>query len=288
MNTGNIYRKLRKDKKLTLKEASVHILSISQLSKFECGQNDVSATKLFLLLERVNVTLAEYYSMITDFEECYIDQLINSVNEYIYYKDYESIDYLVLKLEKEYKGSKNKFDYYIYIVIIIKLSNTEYKNSMRYVTEEEISELTDYLFSVEDWTYFEIILYSNSLEKIEWQSMMVFSLELSRKATVSLSYENYQKVVIEIILNTLLRCLKENRLFEAKTIQKCAVRLLAKGYRLREQNILLYCSGLLQYLSGEKESGEKKVLQAIEIFKILKAEKLAMNYFEIFSNLKKK
>lgn len=57
---GKLFRELREQKHISLREAAFGILSKSQLSRFELGENDISLSKFLLLLENINFSMAEF------------------------------------------------------------------------------------------------------------------------------------------------------------------------------------------------------------------------------------
>ena len=63
---SNIFRRLRLEKKLTLAYVAGGTVSVSTLSRFENGKADLSIEKLKPMLDRMNVSLAEYAAMTDD------------------------------------------------------------------------------------------------------------------------------------------------------------------------------------------------------------------------------
>lgn len=55
MTIGEQFKRLRKERRLTLKEAAGDIVSVSSLSKFENGTSQLAADRFFLLLDRLNL-----------------------------------------------------------------------------------------------------------------------------------------------------------------------------------------------------------------------------------------
>ena len=55
MTIGKQFKLMRKERKLTLKEAAGDILSVSSLSKFENDTSQLAADRFFLLLDRLNL-----------------------------------------------------------------------------------------------------------------------------------------------------------------------------------------------------------------------------------------
>ncbi|MBA5730109.1 helix-turn-helix transcriptional regulator [Aerococcaceae bacterium INB8] len=60
---GPIFRNLRLEKQLTLKDTAKGIVSQPFLSNFETGKSGISADKLFALLQRLKVSPEEFYRL---------------------------------------------------------------------------------------------------------------------------------------------------------------------------------------------------------------------------------
>ena len=56
---GALLKKIRLSKNLTLKELASDYLSVSFLSKFERGESDISLSRFFLLLDKLDVSIEE-------------------------------------------------------------------------------------------------------------------------------------------------------------------------------------------------------------------------------------
>ena len=60
MDEGQLFRKLRKDRGLSLEQVSDELNSVSFISKFEKGNSNISMHRLERLLENVNVSFEEF------------------------------------------------------------------------------------------------------------------------------------------------------------------------------------------------------------------------------------
>ncbi|HEL0719310.1 TPA: helix-turn-helix transcriptional regulator, partial [Streptococcus equi subsp. zooepidemicus] len=57
---GQVFKRLREARHISLSEASGNEFSPSMLSKFESGKNEISAQKLFIALENTHTKVDEY------------------------------------------------------------------------------------------------------------------------------------------------------------------------------------------------------------------------------------
>jgi transcriptional regulator with XRE-family HTH domain len=60
MNEGQLFRKLRKDRGLSLEQVADEMNSVSFISKFEKGNSNISMHRLERLLQNINVSFEEF------------------------------------------------------------------------------------------------------------------------------------------------------------------------------------------------------------------------------------
>lgn len=61
MNEGQLFRQLRRDRGLSIRQVSDELNSVSFISKFEKGNSHISMHRMEHLLENINVTIEEFY-----------------------------------------------------------------------------------------------------------------------------------------------------------------------------------------------------------------------------------
>ena len=59
-NLGQVFKNLRTNRHISLKQISNEEVSVSQLSRFERGESDLSIGKLLIALENMNVEVSEF------------------------------------------------------------------------------------------------------------------------------------------------------------------------------------------------------------------------------------
>ncbi len=71
MNIGTIYRDLRTERGLTLKDATTGEISYSQLSKFERGESSITIHHLVNLVHNLGISFSEFIATIEKFDSPY-------------------------------------------------------------------------------------------------------------------------------------------------------------------------------------------------------------------------
>lgn len=283
MTYGEEFKKIRLEKQLTIAETASGIMSISLLSKFERGLCEITVSKFVNILERVNVTLSEFDMIVNNFEKSRMNKLLDSLKNAYSNKDYEKVEDIVnseLDLWKESQNIRHRYNYIMLSIVYDELTNR------KTTSQSDIELLTDYLFSIEDWTHYELILYGNSVAGLKFDAMMLLSNELIRKTRYFQNNETHRKMIAHTLLNSAIVCLMENELEKSLKFQNDVRTLLSTDYYLYERNVLLYCKGVYLYKKGDTVKGQQKIDTAIYIFKQLDIGNLAANFAEFFEEVK--
>ncbi len=285
MEYGKVFRQLRKDKNMTIAVTAYGITSISMLSKFERGISELTVSKFVKLLERIDVTLNEFEIILNDFEMRSIDSLIESLTENYTNRNFDGVEKIVSNQLKIWKKSKNQHHKYNYIMLSI--MSDELKN-LKNTKQEDIDSLTDYLFSVEKWTYYEIILFGNSMSAMQINTVVTLSKELLKRTKFFHRNKSHRRRIIQVILNSVITCLVKGDIENSVNFQDEVDFLIDSETYLYEKTILLYYEGLTLMKKGEVPEGENKAMDALKILKKLQSNKLVNSYvtywIELFGN----
>lgn len=154
---GETIKQLRLAKKIPSQSLYMDLLSRQARSNFEKGESDTTVSKFFVLLDRLNISLDEFYVLHTK-EESVEFHLFSDIASTYYKKDIEGLKLLIEKLCKEYKRTNN-IKYLHYKIMV--------SNMLRILkgepAAEEFEQLSNYLLNCNSWGYYEIMLFSNSI-----------------------------------------------------------------------------------------------------------------------------
>lgn len=282
MYYGNFFRELRNEKRMSIIEVSEGILSVGQLSKFERGLNDVSLSKFVKLLNRINITLEEFDLLCNNYEKSNLQQIVKQIRKAYTNRDTEELLRLSNEEYSKWQQTGNINNRYNYLMISI--MNDEL-NDCKTVKDEDVELLTDYLFAIDDWTYYEIVLFGNSISAIPIQTVIILSEEISRKTKFFQSNNEHRKMIIHILLNANLICLLNDKIDQSYQFQQEIDQLINSQTYLYEKNLLMYSEGLYLLKINKIAEGTKKVNRALEICRELESFKLADSYMTYFNEI---
>ncbi|WP_159083026.1 MULTISPECIES: helix-turn-helix domain-containing protein [unclassified Lysinibacillus] len=222
-NLGNTFRKLRLHKGYNLSNTARDIISVSHLSKFERDETDITVSKLLLLLNRINISFKEFIYINNEFKVDHFEELIVNMR-----KSYLSGDLKFLNKLRKDEISKfeltNLLSYKLNSIMIEAITSDLTHNK---IEQANLKTLIDYLWQVEIWGEYEIILYGNTLHILDIDAVIMLSSEVIKKSIYFKNMLSYKRDLFGIYFNTIRICLEHNKLKEAE----------AYLYELKNQNI---------------------------------------------------
>lgn len=259
---GLTIRELRLSKNVTLSEAAEEIVSVPFLSKFERGFNDISVTKFLKLLDRINVRLNEFELIYlveknkNDSQAAFLRHLKDAlVQENMYV-----LNDLVEK-ELNYFEKDNNIRHKHNIILV-----HEYMNRINKLpaNKNDIRTISNYLNKVEDWGYYELVLFSNSLYFFSSETINFFSKTAFKKSSIYSELNGNRHELSLTIINIITILIERNETTSLAMLFSLSDQLLSNTKHYYEINKLTFLRGLYLIKRGEEE-GKEKAENAINI-----------------------
>ncbi|MGE7090387.1 hypothetical protein ACQKII_02785 [Lysinibacillus sp. NPDC048646] len=193
MNIGESIKEIRIAKKIPSKVLYKDLLSRPAIARFEKGDSDTGTMKFFALLERLNITLEEFEQHLNSRENkdfFYTKEYI----EAFYLKDIDKLNELANMADHDYKRNNLNIKFLHYRAIIHLLID-DIQNTKLYISEVEI--LQTYLGTCENWGYYEITLFSNSLN---FYSNEFINIVYKRAKKTLLDFQTFKRYRNEVSL----------------------------------------------------------------------------------------
>ena len=275
---GITLRKIRKGKKISLSSIADSNLSKSQISRFERGESEISCIRLINILDKLHVTLDEFLIL-------HDDDYTNS----------ESFANLVQYIRKQY--SSQSIDNIACLLsdttnyTLDPLEKTMVKSILHTMdsriipSDEELLQLTDYLFKVEKWGYYEIIIFGNCARTINYNSYFLLTKELLKNYIYSSLNKTNKRMVTQLVINCLILSIDEEKFSNCSYLISKIKTLLDNELNFYEQTVFLYATGYFEFKRYQSTSGIEKMKQAIQVFDILGEDKLKLHYTDHFNKL---
>lgn len=284
-NFGKTFRSMRRAKKLSLKDIADGSISFSFLSKFERGKSDISLTNFYTLINKMNITIEEFSYVANDFNVLAFEKLLEKINRA--YKS-NNITLLSQYMEQEnalWKDTENKANRLNAIMIHSLIYNLD---STKEVPVHDKLDLSEYLLSVDNWGYYEIVLFGNAMGALTLDLNIILSKELLNKSKSYTKLKNSRNEIIRILLNTITFCLESGSQADALYFINTLEDYLKNSLFYFEKTKLIFLIGIYKIKAGDCEDGIKKCRKAIQIMNDMGSTELAINHENYLEDLLKK
>lgn len=273
---GMLIREFRQSRNLAMKEVCDTDLSIAQLSKFERGVSEITINKLLVILDKLNITIEEFFHAEQEFELSEFEQLIVTMKEHYIKNDAGRI--IELRNEQLEKYSQKNVKFFELNAIMLSALLKDLKNEKTKEPEME-EKLIDHLLEVDIWCHYEIVLFANSISLFNTNTLVTLTNEMISNTKYYQEIKKHRVITIQTLINVILTLLENGETEQSKIFQDKLTELLEMDqYLLYERNVSIYLAGFYLYKTGQKEDGLKSMQQAISTFKDLKIDQLAQNF----------
>lgn len=274
---GITLRKVRKGKQISLCSVADEHLSKSQISRFERGESEISCIRLINILDKLHITLDEF--LVLHNEDYTNAELFANLVQYIR-KQYSShnIKNIAALLSDSSLYTLNSFEK----TMIKSILHT--MDSSIIPSNKELLQLTDYLFKVEKWGYYEITLLGNCVRTINYNSYFLLTKEMLNNYIYSSLNKTNKRIVTQLAINCLILSVDKEEFSNCTCLITEIKALLDNELNFYEQTVFLYATGYFEF-KRHSDSGIEKMKQAIQVLDILGEDKLKFHYTSHFYKL---
>lgn len=274
---GITLRKVRKGKQISLCSVADEHLSKSQISRFERGESEISCIRLINILDKLHITLDEFL-ILHDKDYTKTESFANLV-QYIR-KQYSSqnINNIQSLLSAPSDYTLNSFEKTMVKSILYTMDSSVIPS------DDELLQLTDYLFKVEKWGYYEIILLGNCVRTINYNSYFLLTKEMLSNYIYSSLNKTNKRIVTQLAINCLILSIDMEKFTNCFYLIDEIKALLDNELNFYEQTVFLYATGYYEF-KLQSSTGIEKMKQAIKVLDILGEDKLKLHYTDHFNKL---
>ncbi|MGT2783989.1 helix-turn-helix domain-containing protein [Streptococcus merionis] len=275
---GIILRKVRKGKQVSLCSVADEYLSKSQISRFERGESEISCIRLINILDKLHITLDEFL-ILHDRDYTQTESFTNLVQYIRKQYSLQNINNIKSLLSAPSNFTLNSFEKTMVKSILYTMDSTIFPS------DEELLQLTDYLFKVEKWGYYEIILLGNCVRTINYNSYFLLTKEMLNNYIYSSLNKTNKRIVTQLAINCLILSIDMKEFTNCSYLIDEIKALLDNELNFYEQTVFLYATGYFEFKRRQSTSGIEKMKQAIQVLDILREDKLKLHYTNHFDKL---
>ena len=274
---GITLRKVRKGKQISLCSVADEHLSKSQISRFERGESEISCIRLINILDKLHITLDEFL-ILHDEDYTKTESFANLVQYIRIQYSSQNINNIACLLSNTSNYNLNSIEKTMVKSILHTMDSTIIPS------DEELLQLTDYLFKVERWGYYEIILLGNCVRTINYNSYFLLTKEMLNNYIYTSLNKTNKRIVTQLAINCLILSIDKENFSNCSYLIGEIKTLLDNELNFYEQTVFLYATGYFEF-KRQSGTGIEKMKQAIQVFEILGEDQLKLHYTEHFDKL---
>lgn len=263
---GETVRDIRISKGLKLKDVYLNILSKSYSIDFEKGNHEISLRLIEEILARLLLTLDEFLYIHHDYqlppdEEFRLQYAeAGNQNDLTKLADLlkETADDTTMSARLKTAQVRSRLRQ----LIDFNEHHTYRKDA---ILQEDVSLITDYLYSLDSWTLQELLLFANSLDFIDYQE----KVDLFRSLLPSLDkYKHYDRgrlAVCGLLTNVIHELLMDGELAFSKTLLDDLTLLSNSFTDIFFKIVHRYYTGIHLMLASQQELGQQQAQRAVDL-----------------------
>ena len=205
-NLGEVFKELRKSRNVSLQEATGGEFTYSMLSKFERGEADLSSMKLITALDNLHSDLNEFMYLVRGFSQKKALAFQENLWDLYDREGIDSLHSLYEETTKKYRSSAKKS--YLLQMIRIKSLLVFFDSELR-ATDEELTFLYDYFFTIDIWGNYELELFSTISTLFPLPLYFQYSREMLQKTDLLGSLPSNKVAIDTILINGLFKAIEE-------------------------------------------------------------------------------
>lgn len=252
---GDCFKKLRNQKNLGLSYFSKIGINRANLSRFERGQTMMSFERVDLMLEEMQVPLAEYELIVNNFMPNYQD---------------------FNKIQKLYLEAREAGKHMLSLAAKTRLEN---------ITPSEVREIENYLCNVKEWGYFELTLFYFLSDHIAIDQLENLLANFDKRCEKYCRLLKYRRRLLQIAYQSAAIFAAHGERSEAENILEITKKYREMGVDLYAEVLRHLTTGIVIFNFEDKDLGREKIncaLGALEEFGGLRLKEFYQRRLEKF------
>lgn len=280
-NLGEVFKELRKSRNVSLQEATGGEFTYSMLSKFERGEADLSSMKLITALDNIHSDLNEFMYLVRGFSQKQVLAFQENLWDLYDREGIDSLHSLYEETTQKYRSSAKKS--YLLQMIRIKSLLVFFDSEIR-ATDEELTFLYDYFFTIDIWGNYELELFSTISTLFPLPLYFKYSREMLQKTDLLGSLPSNKVGIDTILINGLFKAIEEKDKLKADYfIFQIEKRELPESQAYLKI-IYMIAKGYYDTIFKVKNKGLEKIQRGITILQDLEYIDGARYYENYFAN----
>ena len=280
-NLGEVFKELRKSRNVSLQEATGGEFTYSMLSKFERGEADLSSMKLLTALDNIHSDLNEFMYLVRGFSQKKVLAFQENLWDLYDRGGIDSLQSLYEEKTQKYRSSGEKS--YLLQMIRIKSLLVFFDSEIR-ATDEELTFLYDYFFTIDIWGNYELELFSTISTLFPLPLYFKYSREMLQKTDLLGSLPSNKVSIDTILINGLFKAIEEKDKLKADYFVFQIEKRDLPESQAYLKIIYMIAKGYYDTIFNVRNKGLEKIQRGITILQDLEYVDGARYYENYFAN----
>ena len=280
-NLGEVFKELRKSRNVSLQEATGGEFTYSMLSKFERGEADLSSMKLITALDNIHSDLNEFMYLVRGFSQKKVLAFQENLWDLYDREGIDSLHSLYEEMTQKYRSSGETS--YLLQMIRIKSLLVFFDSKIR-ATDEELTFLYDYFFTIDIWGNYELELFSTISTLFPLPLYFKYSREMLQKTDLLGSLPSNKVGIDTILINGLFKAIEEKDKLKADYFTFQIEKRELPESQAYLKIIYMIAKGYYDTIFNVKNKGLEKIQRGITILQDLEYVDGARYYENYFAS----
>ena len=280
-NLGEVFKELRKSRNVSLQEATGGEFTYSMLSKFERGEADLSSMKLITALDNIHSDLNEFMYLVRGFSQKKVLAFQENLWDLYDREGIDSLHSLYEETTQKYRSSAETS--YLLQMIRIKSLLVFFDSEIR-ATDEELTFLYDYFFTIDIWGNYELELFSTISTLFPLPLYFKYSREMLQKTDLLGSLPSNKVGIDTILINGLFKAIEEKDKLKADYFVFQIEKRELPESQAYLKIIYMIAKGYYDTIFSVKNKGLEKIQRGIAILQDLEYVDGARYYENYFAS----
>lgn len=263
---GEVIREIRMSKGVSQKAVYSNIISKSYAIEFEKGTHDISLRLFEQILERLMLSIDEFYYIYRGYRLSKQDEILEKYAEAGNLNDLGALTQLYKELlqqeDTSYEILLAEVRSRIRLLQNFKLTN---KFDKTVILAEDIEIISQHLNNVQTWTLQDMRLFTNTSDYIDYEQKVVLFKTLIKSMKKYETYDRGRAVICALLTNMIYELLISNELLYAEVLIEDLNLISHHHQELFFKIVCKYYRGILKIKMNEGEEGIRLARLAIEM-----------------------